>query len=62
MLTQVYSTHCIADLEAGKIPEWTDKPAPEIAIDYWFVTQPPSSSTVLNSPKGDFLLTLNYWM
>ncbi|KAJ7102891.1 alternative oxidase-domain-containing protein [Mycena epipterygia] len=28
-------TRCIADLEAGKIPEWTDKPAPEIAIDYW---------------------------
>jgi hypothetical protein len=28
-------TRCIEDLEAGKIPEWTDKPAPEIAIDYW---------------------------
>ncbi|KAJ7929586.1 alternative oxidase-domain-containing protein [Mycena leptocephala] len=28
-------TRCIADLEAGKIPEWTNKPAPEIAIDYW---------------------------
>ncbi|KAJ6632402.1 alternative oxidase-domain-containing protein [Mycena sp. CBHHK59/15] len=28
-------TRCIADIEAGRIPEWTDKPAPEIAIDYW---------------------------
>ncbi|KAF8879887.1 alternative oxidase-domain-containing protein [Gymnopilus junonius] len=28
-------TRCIHDLEAGKIPEWTDFPAPEIAIDYW---------------------------
>ncbi|PPQ72300.1 hypothetical protein CVT26_007131 [Gymnopilus dilepis] len=28
-------TRCIADLEAGKIPEWTNHPAPEIAIDYW---------------------------
>ncbi|KAJ6480280.1 alternative oxidase-domain-containing protein [Mycena sanguinolenta] len=28
-------TLCIEDLEAGKIPEWTDKPAPQIAIDYW---------------------------
>ncbi|PPR03758.1 hypothetical protein CVT26_005798 [Gymnopilus dilepis] len=28
-------TRCIADLEAGKIPEWTDLPAPDIAIDYW---------------------------
>jgi hypothetical protein len=28
-------TRCIADLEAGKIPEWTNLPAPEIAIDYW---------------------------
>ncbi|KAJ7140091.1 AOX, alternative oxidase mitochondrial precursor [Mycena crocata] len=28
-------TRCIKDLEAGKIPEWTNMPAPEIAIDYW---------------------------
>ncbi|KAJ7207820.1 AOX, alternative oxidase mitochondrial precursor [Mycena pura] len=28
-------TRCIEDLEAGRIPEWTDKPAPGIAIDYW---------------------------
>ncbi|KAF8194252.1 alternative oxidase [Pholiota molesta] len=28
-------TRCISDLEAGKIPEWTNEPAPEIAINYW---------------------------
>ncbi|TFK73573.1 mitochondrial alternative oxidase [Pluteus cervinus] len=28
-------TRCIADLEAGKIPEWENTPAPGIAIDYW---------------------------
>ncbi|KAF5382520.1 hypothetical protein D9615_002956 [Tricholomella constricta] len=28
-------TRCIQDLEAGRIPEWTNEPAPEIAIDYW---------------------------
>ncbi|KAF8158328.1 mitochondrial alternative oxidase [Crassisporium funariophilum] len=28
-------TRCIADLEAGRIPEWSDLPAPEISIDYW---------------------------
>lgn len=28
-------TRCITDLEAGKIPEWSNLPAPEIAIDYW---------------------------
>ncbi|KAJ3518358.1 hypothetical protein NMY22_g13717 [Coprinellus aureogranulatus] len=28
-------TRCIQDLESGLLPEWADKPAPEIAIDYW---------------------------
>ncbi|KAL0960657.1 hypothetical protein HGRIS_005685 [Hohenbuehelia grisea] len=28
-------TRCIKDLEEGRIPEWTNEPAPEIAIDYW---------------------------
>jgi hypothetical protein len=31
MLTAL-STHCISDIERGLIPEWTDKPAPQIAI------------------------------
>ncbi|EMD39933.1 hypothetical protein CERSUDRAFT_92418 [Gelatoporia subvermispora B] len=28
-------TRCIEELESGRIPEWTDAPAPEIAKDYW---------------------------
>ncbi|KAF5360399.1 hypothetical protein D9756_004761 [Leucocoprinus leucothites] len=32
-------TRCIADLEAGHIPEWSDMPAPQIAIDYWRLPQ-----------------------
>nr|ABN09948.3 mitochondrial alternative oxidase [Moniliophthora perniciosa]AEL23664.1 mitochondrial alternative oxidase [Moniliophthora perniciosa] len=28
-------TKCIKDIEAGYVPEWSDMPAPKIAIDYW---------------------------
>ena len=28
-------THAIHDLDAGKIPDWSDRQAPEIAINYW---------------------------
>ncbi|KAI5122449.1 hypothetical protein M0805_008761 [Coniferiporia weirii] len=28
-------TVCINDIENGRFPEWKDKPAPEIAKDYW---------------------------
>ncbi|KZT59555.1 alternative oxidase, partial [Calocera cornea HHB12733] len=28
-------THCIKEIEAGRVPEWTNAPAPQIAIDYW---------------------------
>ena len=28
-------THCIKDLEAGKLPLWEKMPAPEIAVEYW---------------------------
>lgn len=28
-------THCIEDLDAGRIPEWSDMKAPEIAKKYW---------------------------
>src|ERR1700720_2104413 len=29
------STRCIEEIEAGRLPEWSSKPAPQIAIDYW---------------------------
>ena len=28
-------THLIEDLDAGRIPEWKDEPAPSIALNYW---------------------------
>ncbi|KAJ3788384.1 mitochondrial alternative oxidase [Lentinula aff. detonsa] len=28
-------TKCIKEVEAGRVPEWSDMPAPQIAIDYW---------------------------
>jgi len=28
-------TKCIKDLEEGRLPEWSNHPAPEIAKDYW---------------------------
>ncbi|OCH85574.1 alternative oxidase [Obba rivulosa] len=28
-------TRCIEEIEAGRIPEWTNAPAPAIAKDYW---------------------------
>ncbi|KAG2151385.1 AOX, alternative oxidase mitochondrial precursor [Suillus clintonianus] len=28
-------TRCIQDIEAGRLPEWSNMPAPEIAKDYW---------------------------
>lgn len=29
------STRVIEEIEAGRLPEWDNKPAPEIAISYW---------------------------
>lgn len=28
-------TMCINEIESGRLPEWENKPAPRIAIDYW---------------------------
>ena len=28
-------THCIKDLEEGRLPLWEKMPAPEIAVEYW---------------------------
>ncbi|KAJ4482212.1 mitochondrial alternative oxidase [Lentinula aciculospora] len=28
-------TKCIKEMEIGRVPEWSDMPAPQIAIDYW---------------------------
>ncbi|KAG8734896.1 hypothetical protein FRC10_011229, partial [Ceratobasidium sp. 414] len=42
-------TKCIAEIEAGRIPEWKVKPAPNIAIDYWRL---PKSATLLDVIKA----------
>ncbi|PFH53943.1 hypothetical protein AMATHDRAFT_739 [Amanita thiersii Skay4041] len=46
-------TRCIADLEAGRIPEWTDKAAPQIAIDYWRLPQDAKMIDVLYAVRSD---------
>ncbi|WVO17012.1 alternative oxidase, mitochondrial [Cryptococcus depauperatus] len=38
-------SHCISDIEAGLVPEWQERPAPQIAIDYWRL---PSNATLLD--------------
>jgi hypothetical protein len=38
-------THCIEDMQNGLVPEWDNKPAPQIAIDYWRM---PADATLLD--------------
>ncbi|KAG9075645.1 hypothetical protein FS749_012666 [Ceratobasidium sp. UAMH 11750] len=42
-------TKCIKEIEAGRIPEWKVKPAPNIAIDYWRL---PKNATLLDVIKA----------
>jgi len=46
-------TRCIADLEAGRIPEWSDVPAPEIAVDYWRLRPDAKLLDVLYAVRSD---------
>ncbi|KAJ7171208.1 alternative oxidase-domain-containing protein [Mycena filopes] len=46
-------TVCIADLEAGRIPEWSDRPAPEIAIDYWRLPPTAKMLDVIYAVRSD---------
>ncbi|KAJ7061338.1 alternative oxidase-domain-containing protein [Mycena amicta] len=46
-------TRCIADLENGLIPEWSDKPAPEIAIDYWRLSRDATLLDVIYAVRSD---------
>ncbi|KAF5315070.1 hypothetical protein D9619_007299 [Psilocybe cf. subviscida] len=46
-------TKCIADLEAGKIPEWSTVPAPEISIDYWRLPEDAKLLDVLYAVRSD---------
>ncbi|KAF8650134.1 hypothetical protein AX16_005370 [Volvariella volvacea WC 439] len=46
-------TRCIKDLEAGRIPEWTNEPAPSIAIDYWRLPADAKLRDVLYAVRSD---------
>ena len=46
-------TKCIQDLEDGLLPEWADKPAPEIAIDYWRLPSDAKMADVLYAVRSD---------
>ncbi|QRV77572.1 alternative oxidase [Ceratobasidium sp. AG-Ba] len=46
-------TRCIAEIEAGRIPEWENKPAPAIAIDYWRLPQDATLLDVVKAVRAD---------
>ncbi|KAL1405530.1 inducible alternative oxidase 2 [Vanrija albida] len=46
-------THCIEDIENGLVPEWNDKPAPQIAIDYWRMPEDASLLDVIKAVRAD---------
>ncbi|EAU88999.2 alternative oxidase [Coprinopsis cinerea okayama7 len=46
-------TKCINELEAGLIPEWTSKPAPEISIDYWRLSPDAKMLDLLYAVRSD---------
>lgn len=46
-------SHCINDVEKGFVPEWTDKPAPQIAIDYWRLKPNASLLDVIKAVRAD---------
>lgn len=53
MLTSHLSTRCIADLEAGHIPEWSSLDAPPIAIDYWRLAPDAKLIDVMYAVRSD---------
>ncbi|ODN97106.1 alternative oxidase, mitochondrial [Cryptococcus amylolentus CBS 6273] len=46
-------THCVKDMESGLIPEWQDKPAPRIAIDYWRLPSDAKLIDVIKAVRAD---------
>ena len=48
-----FSTALIADLESGRFPEWENKPAPEIAKDYWRLKPDAKLVDVLYAVRSD---------
>lgn len=46
-------THCIGDVTAGLVPEWENKPAPQIAIDYWRMPKDATLLDVIRAVRAD---------
>ena len=46
-------THCIADLDAGRLPGWSATRAPPIAINYWRLPQDAMLKDVLLAIRAD---------
>jgi len=46
-------TRCIEEIEAGRLPEWTDKPAPGIAKDYWRLKPDATLLDVIYAVRSD---------
>lgn len=46
-------TRCIQEIEAGRLPEWTDMPAPEIAKDYWRLAPDSKLLDVMYAVRSD---------
>jgi len=46
-------THCLHDLDAGKLKEWAVTPAPEIAINYWQLKENAMVRDVILAVRAD---------
>jgi len=46
-------TKCIKEIEAGRVPEWSNMPAPQIAIDYWRLKADASLLDVIYAVRSD---------
>jgi hypothetical protein len=46
-------THALEDLDAGKIPEWTNRQAPEIAVSYWRLGEDATMRDLLLAVRAD---------
>lgn len=46
-------THCIKEIEAGRVPEWENAPAPKIAIDYWRLKPEATLLDVIYAVRSD---------
>jgi len=46
-------TRCIEEIENGRLPEWADQPAPEIAKDYWRLKHDANLLDVIYAVRSD---------